>query len=80
MTFAHQDKLGRDLAIDDAVAFPHHNGLLVGKVTKLNPKMISIQSVDTHRRKWNDSDYRKYPQETVRLDAVDLTVYILRNA
>lgn len=76
----HQDKLGRDLTVGDAVAFPHHNGLLVGKVTKLNPKMLSIQSLDTKYKRWNDSDYRKYPQETVRLDEVDLTVYILRNA
>ena len=74
----HQDKLGRDLAVGDAVAFPDHNGLMIGKITKLNPKMISIQSVDTRRRKWSDTDYRKYPYETVRLDAVDLTLYLLK--
>ena len=70
----HQDKLGRDLAVGDAVAFPDHNGLMIGKITKLNPKMISIQSV------WNDTDYRKYPNETVRLDGVELTMYILKNS
>lgn len=80
MTFAHQDKLGRDLVVGDAVAFPNHNGLMIGKITKLNPKMLSIQSLDIRFRKWNNSDYRKYPHETVRLDAVDLTVYILKNA
>ncbi len=79
MTVVHQDKLGRDLAIGDAVAFPDHNGLMIGKITKLNPKMISIQSLDTRHRKWNDADYRKYPYETVRLDAVDLTVYLLKS-
>lgn len=77
--YTHQDKLGRELAVGDAVAFPDHNGLMIGKITKLNPKMLSIQSIDVRRRKWNDSDYRKYPHETVRLDAVDLTVYLLRN-
>jgi hypothetical protein len=74
----HQDKLGRDLNVDDAVAFPDHNGLMIGKITKLNPKMLSIQSLDPKRRRWNDNDYRKYPHDTVRLDAVDLTVYILK--
>jgi hypothetical protein len=53
---------------------------MIGKVTKLNPKMISIQSLDTRRRKWNDMDYRKYPYETVRLDGVELTMYILKNS
>lgn len=76
----HQDKLGRDLAVGDAVAFPDHNGLMIGKITKLNPKMLSIQSVDVNQRRWNDSDYRKYPRETVRLDNVELTMYILKNA
>lgn len=78
MTIDHHDKLGRNLTVGDAVAFPHHNGLLVGKVTKLNPKMINIRSLDTTRYRWNDADYRKYPQETVRLDEVDLTVYLLK--
>jgi len=80
MIYEHQDKLGRALVVGDAVAFPDHNGLMIGKITKLNPKMLSIQSLDTRRRKWNDADYRKYPYETVRLDAVDLTMYILKNA
>jgi hypothetical protein len=75
----HQDKLGRDLAVDDAVAFPHHNGLMVGKITKLNPKMLSIQAIDQKNRKWDNGDYRKYPVDTVRIDSVDLTAYILKS-
>ena len=75
---AHHDKLGRELALDDCVAFPHHNGLMVGTITKINPKMINIQSIDPENRRWNNSDYRKYPFETVRLDSIDLTMYILK--
>ena len=79
MTFEHKDKLGRDLAVGDAVAFPHHNQLYVGKIEKLNPKMLTIASLDVRHRLWDTSDYRKYPHETVRLDEVDLTLYLLKS-
>lgn len=78
MNIEHKDKLGRDLAVGDAVAFPHHNQLYVGKIEKLNPKMLSITSIDIQHRAWGYSDYRKYPHETVRLDEVDLTFYLLK--
>lgn len=75
----HKDKLGRELVVGDAVAFPHHNELYVGKIAKINPKMLTITSIDIRHRAWSNSDYRKYPSETVRLDDVDLTVYLLKS-
>jgi len=77
MTTQHHDKLGRELAIDDCVAFPHHNGLMVGKIIKLNPKMLGIQAIGETMARWDNGEYRKYPSETVRLDNMDLTVWLL---
>lgn len=80
MKHQHQDKLGREIAIDDCVAFPQSNSLMVGKVIKSNPKMLTIQAIDAKLRRWHSGEYRKYPADTVRLDSVDLTLYLLKHS
>jgi len=70
----HKDKLGRDLKIGDVVAFPTHNSLEIGQITKLNPKMINLDKVPAS--KWG-GHYSKYPRETVLIEGADLTMYLL---
>ena len=38
----HKDRLGREIKIDDFVAYPSHNSLQFGKVVKLNNKMVGV--------------------------------------
>lgn len=72
----HQDKLGQDLAIDDCVTFPAHNSLVVGKVIKLNNKMVKVQKVGNtkYSMEWN-----KYPEDLIKLDSSVVTLYLLKN-
>lgn len=70
----HKDKLGRTISIGDFVAFPQSNDLCVGKITKLNPKMVKVLKLPKAK-----SDYNKYPDDVVRLDASDMTWFMLKN-
>ena len=73
----HKDKLGRLITEGDFVAYPNRNSLEFGKVMKLNTKMVGvlpvIQKYKAHR------NTNKYPADLVRLEATDMTWYILRN-
>jgi hypothetical protein len=71
----HYDKLGREIKLDDCVVLPSHNNLCIGKVNKLNPKMVGIKEVGTHRYlgTWN-----KYPSDLVIIESADLTMYLLK--
>ena len=70
----HKDKLGRPLAVGDCVAYPDGNNLLkVGLIDKLNPKMIRVKGF---KQVYTSN---KYPNETVKLDGPDITMYILKN-
>ena len=74
----HKDKLGRLINVGDFVAYPVHNNLEFGKVEKLNSKMIGVlPCINKYRQSKNTN---KYPQDIVRLDAQDMTWYILKNA
>ncbi len=70
----HKDKLGRVINVGDFVAFPQSNMLYVGKITKINPKMVKVLSLPKAR-----SDYNKYPEDVVRLEASDMTWFMLKN-
>ena len=74
----HKDKLGRILAVDDFVAYPAHNTLAFGKVVKINPKMIGISKVSKGGH-WRDTT-NKYPNDIVRLDAKDMTWWLIKNS
>lgn len=71
----HKDKLGRMINVGDFVAFPQDNSLSVGKITKLNPKMVKVLRLPTAK-----SDYNKYPTDVVRLEASDMTWFMLKNS
>jgi hypothetical protein len=69
----HKDILGRVLAVGDYVAYPDSNGLRLGKLDKLNQKMVRV----TTGREWR-STVNKYPIDTVKLDGPDLVMYLLK--
>lgn len=70
----HKDILGRSLAVDDYVAYPDSNMMKIGKIDKLNPKMIRIAT----GREWR-YNINKYPKDTVKLDGPDLTIHLLKS-
>lgn len=65
----HRDILGRILAVGDHVAYPDTNHMHLGKIEKINPKMIRIQG------RW---PVLKYPKDTVKLEGPDLVMYLLK--
>jgi hypothetical protein len=75
----HKDKLGRMIQLDDFVAFPNHNSLSVGKITKLNNKMVKVLEI-AKPSKFKPSDYNKYPHDCVKLEQSDMTWFILKNS
>ena len=75
----HRDKLGRDIRVGDFVAYPDHNSLEFGRVVKLNAKMVGVWPA-INASKWRSKNTNKYPHDLVRLEATDMTWYILRNS
>jgi hypothetical protein len=72
----HKDKLGRVLAMGDAVCYPDRNRLEFGTVKKLNVKMITVWEVGSHNSWYIGS--RKYPQDLVKVDGPEVTMYLLK--
>lgn len=70
----HKDKLGRTISVGDFVAYPQSNSLYVGKITKLNPKMVKVLTLPKAKY-----DHNKYPDDVVRLEASDMTWFMLKN-
>lgn len=71
----HKDKLGRILAVGDAVCYPVSNTLYVGTVTKLNAKMVKVQKISKNPR---PSELNKYPADVIKLDSAEVTFYALQ--
>lgn len=69
----HKDILGRVLAVGDHVAYPDTNNLRLGRIDKLNPKMVRV----TTGRNWSPT-VNKYPIDIVKLDGPDLVMYLLK--
>ncbi len=65
----HRDILGRVLNVGDHVAYPESNTMRIGKIEKLNPKMVKIQG------RWS---VNKYATDTVKLEGPDLVMYLLK--
>lgn len=72
----HRDKLGRLLAIGDAVCYPDRNSLEFGTVKKLNPKMVTVYETGAFGKWYTGS--RKYPQDLVKVDGPEVTMYLLK--
>jgi len=80
----HTDALGKEIVVDDYVAFPQANKLMIGKVTRLSNKMIIIDAVvkkQVNRRTGDHVEtYRKYSKDSVVVDQdAGLTMYVIRN-
>jgi len=73
----HQDLLGRAITLDSVVAYPSSNSLLIGRVIKLNNKMIKVVNVSA-KTEWSRRGVNKYPQDCVVVDSADVTMYLLR--
>jgi hypothetical protein len=81
----HIDALGKNIEIDDYVAYPQSNKLMLGRVAKLANKMVVIESVIKKRKNKYTSElkeiYRKYPNDCVIVDKdAGLTMYVIRNS
>lgn len=75
----HKDKLGRIINVGDFVAYPLHNSLEFGKVMKINTKMVGVLPAIAHPKWPQTKNTNKYPADLVRLEATDMTWYILKN-
>lgn len=73
----HKDLLGREVKIDDHVAFTHHNSLYVGKVIKITPKQVRVVPIGTSYRQ--DDGYLKYTSQCCLVGGPELTFHILKN-
>ncbi len=75
----HKDILGKILNIGDHVVFPHRNQLLVGKIIKLNKKMVKIIEVP-YKPGWPENlGYNKYGSDTCFVEGPAVTFYLLKN-
>lgn len=70
----HKDIFGQELLVDDCVVYPQSNNMQIGKVAKINPKMISVKSLT--KNGWR-SETLKYPQDLVKVQGPEVTMYLL---
>jgi hypothetical protein len=73
----HKDLLGREVNLDDTVAFVHHNMMYVGKITKITPKQVRVIPLISQYRQ--SDGYLKYTNQCVLIGGPDLTAHLLRN-
>lgn len=73
---AHKDVFGQDLLLNDCVVYPTNNTMTVGKIIKINPKMIKVARVGNQGRR---SDVNKYPNDLVKVTGPEVTMYLLKN-
>lgn len=73
----HYDKLGRLLSEGDCVAFPSSNSLCIGTIVKVNPKMLKVKQLGSTGY-WARGT-NKYPEDLVKLDGEDVTMYLLKH-
>ena len=74
----HKDKLGRVINVGDFVAYPIRNSLEFGKVMKLNNKMVGVIPAVSKYKIYGNTN--KYPADLVRLEAQDMTWYMLKHS
>ena len=73
----HQDLLGCAIALDSVVAYPSSNSLSIGRVIKLNNKMIKVVNVKA-KSAYAQRGINKYPQDCVVVDGAEVTMYLLK--
>ena len=72
----HTDKIGQVLELDLCVAYPDGNSLQLGKIIKINPKMIKLSRLGGNYR----STVNKYPKDTIIVDSSALSMYLLKSS
>jgi hypothetical protein len=77
----HFDKLGRELAVGDVVAFKSfYTGMTIGRIDRLKKVRASIISLSDTRKSWYISGPEDINSgETVKLDPRDVAFYLLKN-
>ena len=73
----HKDLLGREVKVDDYVAFTHHNSLYVGQVIKVTPKQVRV--VPVGHGYWRTEGMLKYTSQCCLVGGPELTYHILKN-
>jgi hypothetical protein len=71
----HYDRIGKRIELGDMVAVADYNGLMLGRVTKLNQKMIKVKRYPMSGRNYEKN---KYPRESIKLDPDDVAIHILQ--
>lgn len=76
----HFDKLGRELAVGDVVAFASFfTGMTIGRIDRLKKVRASIVSLSDSRKPW----YHNSPEDInsgdlVKLDSKDVAFFLLK--
>lgn len=81
-TYTHFDKLGRELAVGDVVAYNSFlNGTLtVGRIERLMKVRAEIHSFVDSRSRWNTSNIEDInSRDTIRLDPKDISFWLLKH-
>jgi hypothetical protein len=77
----HQDYFGRDVTIDDFVVYSRNNLFQVGRVVRLGQRQVMIVGYDHSNRNWRTGEARadrKYGHEVLKVDAQEVTMYLLK--
>jgi len=77
MSVIHLDKLGQPLKQGDIVAFPYQNRLQIGRIVKINAKMLRVEKVEK-KKKWEPVGWNKYPEDAVKIEGPQVTMYLLK--
>lgn len=75
----HKDIIGRPISIGDFVVFPQRNSLAVGKVIKLNEKMVKVHEFSAIMKGGGWGKINKYPSDVAIIEGEYLSMYILKN-
>ncbi len=78
-TFNHVDKIGNPLDVGDCVVYPRHNSLAIGRITKLNEKMLRVASFNERSREFSPHGDLKYPVDMCKVESEQVTFYLLKN-
>ena len=70
----HHEIFGRHIEIGSYVLSYDHNSLNMFVVEKLNPKMVGIKKIKTHRR------VLRYPRDLMVVDSTSAVYKLLRDA
>jgi len=75
----HKDRIGQILSLNDLVAYPVHNHLEVGIITKLNAKMVRVKKVEAPK-KWESKQLNRYPNDCVKIEGPIVSMYLIKHS